>query len=152
MKLLRRLAERPKWLAIAIGADVLLCGLVYALLEDKGPIQGIWWAIVTGSTVGYGDFYPATTAGRGVGAFLIITMWWLTILAGAQVTARLISDPDCFTDAEQRRLQWEQRRQSAMLTVLVEKYASVEEVDKIERRFSWETFQAMERAREMRKD
>lgn len=147
MKLLRYLAERPKWLAYAIGIDVVLCGIIYALLEDKGPIQGIWWAIVTGSTVGYGDFYPATTAGRGVGAFLIITMWWLTILAGAQVTARLISDPDCFSDEEQKRLQWEQQRQTEMLQCLLEKYAP-EDVEMIQERFAYSNRMEYEGRRE----
>jgi voltage-gated potassium channel len=74
------------------------------LLEDKGPIESLWWVIVTGSTVGYGDFYPSTTAGRAVGAFLIICMFVLALCLGAQLTARLIPDPHVFTDEEQRRV------------------------------------------------
>ncbi len=36
------------------------------------PIDGIWWAWVTVSTVGYGDFVPTTTESRIFGAMLIL--------------------------------------------------------------------------------
>lgn len=34
--------------------------------------DAIWWALVTISTVGYGDFYPVSTAGHVIGAVVII--------------------------------------------------------------------------------
>jgi voltage-gated potassium channel len=34
--------------------------------------EGIWWAIVTVSTVGYGDYSPASGVGRSVGMLLIL--------------------------------------------------------------------------------
>jgi voltage-gated potassium channel len=34
--------------------------------------QAIWWAFVTVATVGYGDFYPVTTAGRLTGILLMV--------------------------------------------------------------------------------
>ncbi len=35
--------------------------------------DAIWWSLVTISTVGYGDFYPITTAGRVISGVVIIT-------------------------------------------------------------------------------
>lgn len=36
------------------------------------PLDGIWWAWVTVTTVGYGDLVPSTTEGRLFGALLIL--------------------------------------------------------------------------------
>lgn len=33
----------------------------------------LWWGIVTGLTVGYGDTYPVTTGGRIVAGFMMFT-------------------------------------------------------------------------------
>ncbi|MGL5047605.1 MAG: potassium channel family protein, partial [Shewanella sp.] len=35
--------------------------------------QAIWWALVTISTVGYGDYYPVSTAGHIVGGIVIVS-------------------------------------------------------------------------------
>jgi len=35
--------------------------------------EALWWAIVTLTTVGYGDFFPVTMAGRLTGVFVMIT-------------------------------------------------------------------------------
>lgn len=35
--------------------------------------QAIWWALVTISTVGYGDYYPVSSVGHVIGAMVIIS-------------------------------------------------------------------------------
>lgn len=37
------------------------------------PGDALWWAVVTMSTVGYGDYYPVTTGGRLCAVVLMVT-------------------------------------------------------------------------------
>ena len=48
---------------------------------------GLWWAFVTVTTVGYGDTFPITAAGRGVAVFLML----LGISTFGLVTANVAS-------------------------------------------------------------
>lgn len=91
---LRTLVNAPHLLVLLVLAIWVGCSLTYAVLEEKGPIEGLWWGIVTGSTVGYGDFYPASTAGRAVGAVLIVSMLVFVPIAIGHVIANLVFDKE----------------------------------------------------------
>jgi voltage-gated potassium channel len=54
---------------------IALSSLVIYLLEPEtfgNPFNGFWWVMTTVTTVGYGDYYPRTVAGKGVAIFLYI--------------------------------------------------------------------------------
>jgi len=116
---IKHVANTPKWLAITMLSVFFGCSAAYGIIEHKGPVESMWWAVVTGATVGYGDQYPATTAGRFVGAVLIVSFFWLAIFAGAQITANLVADPHIFTDEEQKEMQGRLKTIETMLGELL---------------------------------
>lgn len=79
-------------------------GLVITPLEKKfGRLttfqttgDGLWWAVTTVTSVGYGDYYPVTTPGRILGAILEVagvTMFGIVI---ALVTVELFRSEQIF--------------------------------------------------------
>src|SRR4051794_33254051 len=104
MRTMMRVANSPRLLVTCIIGNVVVSGLAYAAIEHKGPITGMWWAVVTGSTTGYGDQYPATTPGRAVGVWLIGTSILLVAVGTAQLASKLIVDRNVFTNEEQEEL------------------------------------------------
>jgi voltage-gated potassium channel len=53
--------------------------------------QSMYWAIVTMTTVGYGDIVPQTTIGKFISATLILLGYSLIIVPSGFVTAELTS-------------------------------------------------------------
>lgn len=55
--------------------------------EQKSLGESFWWAIVTSSTVGYGDCIPVTVPGRIIGAILMVLgLSFLGMLSGTITT------------------------------------------------------------------
>jgi voltage-gated potassium channel len=62
-------------LALLMIFFILIFGFLIRLLEPKQFstfFEGIWWAVVTVATVGYGDYVPETLWGRLLAIFLIL--------------------------------------------------------------------------------
>lgn len=59
-------------LMLVMASSIIMYNLEHAAQPDqfRNAFSGIWWAVSTLLTVGYGDIYPVTAAGRFVGIIL----------------------------------------------------------------------------------
>jgi voltage-gated potassium channel len=117
------LANSPRMLIVAYGILILICGSVYPLLEDNVSFgDGIWWAVVTATTVGYGDISPQSLPAR-VMAGLLISLMVLGVvpLITAHFASKLIVDQDAFRHEEQEELKNNLRRVRSLLEELAER-------------------------------
>lgn len=74
------------------GLTLITSAVAFTIVEDVGEgrrinsfFDALWWSAATITTVGYGDIYPATTAGRIIAVFTMV----IGISTLAVVTARI---------------------------------------------------------------
>ena len=87
---------------------IVMAGVMMALLDEgiATPWDGIWWAWVTVTTVGYDDIVPISSAGRafasliilmGIGLFLMITASFAAFFISRQ-EEQIASDEKVLTE------------------------------------------------------
>jgi hypothetical protein len=113
------------------GAAVLLAGWLVAKLEPERFDHvgaGLWWAITTITTVGYGDLVPASAPGRVLGAALML----LGIAALAFVTATMATVILGEVRAEEQLIEREESEILSLLAELNERMERLERASGIE--------------------
>jgi voltage-gated potassium channel len=105
---------------IGAGAVITLSGLIVTAIERDEPdatihnvADGLWWAMTTATTVGYGDTYPTTGFGRGVGVCLMLLGISLFSIITANVAAFFVEERDDELLTEVRALREELQRRAA---------------------------------------
>jgi voltage-gated potassium channel len=88
---------------LVMGSLIAAAGVLVAAVEPgiKTPLEGVWWALVTASTVGYGDIVPTTTLGRAFASLVIILGLAMVALITANISAFLVDNE---VDRERREL------------------------------------------------
>jgi voltage-gated potassium channel len=115
---------------LAAAVFVLNGAVIVYLFERHAPGSnihtlgdGIWWAFVTVTTVGYGDFYPVTTWGRITACFIMGTGLLTLAVVTAQVASSFVTQaPSRATPAPPD----EAARREVTLTELDERLARIE--------------------------
>ena len=78
-------------IASATVAITIVSGVLMHFTDEKtypNIGDGLWWAIQTVTTVGYGDLVPASTAGRLVAALvMVVGIGFLTVITAAITSA-----------------------------------------------------------------
>lgn len=90
-------------LGYAVGLMLIAAVITPVVEPDSGKIQsfgdGIWWAVVTTTTVGYGDFVPVSVIGRGIGFLLMLAGIGIIGLLTANIASLFLSGASTSPDA-----------------------------------------------------
>jgi voltage-gated potassium channel len=84
------------------GVIVIASGFLMRLLDHKeypNIFIGMWWAIQTVTTVGYGDVTPKAVAGRIVAAFVMLEAIALVAIVTAAITSTFVARATHLQDA-----------------------------------------------------
>ena len=99
---------------------LLLAGTIsFAHFEDKSYFDSFWWACVTAVTLGYGDIYPMTIAGKITAILLMhVSVFLVLPLLIGHICANCIRHKHEFTHEEQESLKAAIRRLENRLNTL----------------------------------
>jgi voltage-gated potassium channel len=86
-----------------------------------GYLDGVWWAIVTASTVGYGDIAPSTWLGRVIAVVLMVAGIGLISTFSASLTSYFVGQQEA---ADLRDMRERLTRMEALLEELTHRPAS----------------------------
>ncbi len=117
------LANSPRTLILSYALLIAVSSVLYRIFEPDATFgDAIWWAVVTASTVGYGDISPETFPGRLMAALLISVMVLVVVpLITAHFASKLIVDTDAFRHEEQEELKNNLRQVRRLLEALAER-------------------------------
>jgi len=81
-----------KYVLIVSAMLIVIGGGLVSIFEDMSFMDGMWWAFVTSTTVGYGDISPSTMGGRAIAIILMISGIGLIGSLTSSITAFFMKD------------------------------------------------------------
>ena len=113
-----KVANSPRRLFITFVVLMLVASVGYSVVESTAFLDAIYWAIITATTLGYGDFSPHSGAGKVLTIGLICSTVFIFIpTITANLASKLIVDRDAFTHEEQEEIKTALIRVEALLQV-----------------------------------
>ncbi|MBI1378677.1 MAG: hypothetical protein GC157_14535 [Frankiales bacterium] len=98
----RKLRDRVQWYAFYLTLLVVTFGAAL-VLEAERPYPGsnihtygeaVWWAAVTVTTVGYGDYVPVSALGRSLATLMLVNGVIVLSVITASISSRFVAAPD----------------------------------------------------------
>src|SRR4051812_22449755 len=103
--MLTKIANTPRYLVFTAALILLTSSLAYSITEGKSAGESLYWALITATTVGYGDTFPKTGPGEVVAILLVFSMVLFFLpMVTASMASKLIVNRDAFTHEEQEEL------------------------------------------------
>lgn len=85
--------------------SALIVSLLFAIIEKHTFLDSVWWTFVTGLTIGYGDIYPVTVAGKVLAIIWAnLAILFIIPMFIGRVIVTMIDNKNEFTDKEQKEV------------------------------------------------
>jgi voltage-gated potassium channel len=144
LRLLPLMRALNRWVANSLRGKLVVYGTTTALLlvftgalaelDAERPLAGatitsfgvaLWWAVVTISTVGYGDYAPVSTEGRFVAAGVMVSGLMLVGAITASFATWLLDRLQAQGEAERAATQRDLREVTRRLDLLTDELAEI---------------------------
>lgn len=103
-KMLRSVLNRVRHVTNLLLATLLVGTTLFSIAEGRNFGDGLWWAVITAWTVGYGDIYAITPIGKVVNGAFIIWFQILWAVFTAHIIGAVLVDKNVFSNEEQETM------------------------------------------------